>query len=138
MLTKKYRAVADAMFEEQLTDEEAVRRFQIQHRTLRKLLENRQFQEYLDSLCEQSMRNTRFILARHGPAAAKRLAELLENNEKPEVARRAALDMINRGEATCKSRSTPAGGVTQKACDISADQARMMILKLAQDFQTDG
>ena len=137
MLTKKFRDMARVMFEEQLTDEEVMGRFRIRPQTLSELLANQQFQQYLDSLCEQSMRKTRFILARNSPVAAERLAELLKSDDKPEVARRAALDMIDRGEMICKARSAPDNINQQKACDISADQARQMVLKLANGFKTD-
>jgi len=95
MLSKKQKRVARALYEGQLSEEQIGARFGVSGKRLGDWLGQEEFGAELVRLCAESQRETRFILARYGPIAALRLAELL-GSEKPDIARRAALDMIDR------------------------------------------
>ena len=95
MLTKKQRLVARAMYEGGLDDEQIRRKFGIGNRQMKRWLDQEEFQRELHRLCQDSMRETKFILTRYGTVAAWKLVELL-NGDKPDITRRAALDLIDR------------------------------------------
>ena len=95
MLTKKQREVARAMYDGVLDEEQVREKYGVNNRQMKRWQDDEEFQRELQRLCEQSVRETTFILTRYGPAAAWKLVELL-NGEKPDITRRAALDLIDR------------------------------------------
>jgi len=95
MLTKKQRDLARAMYESVLDEEQIRRKHGISRRQMKRWAQEEEFQRELHRLCENSMRETKFILIRYGPIAAWKLVELL-NGDKPDITRRAALDLIDR------------------------------------------
>ena len=99
--------------------------------TLEHWLADGVFQAELDRLCGRSMRQTRFILTRYGPIAAMQLAGLLGEKDKPDTVRRAALDLIDRCLEVRQRREADG----EEAADLSDEQARQMLLELAQGYQ---
>jgi len=93
MLTKKQREVARAMYDGVLNEEQIRAKYGVNNRQMKRWQDDEEFQRELHRLCEKSNRETKFIMTRYGPAAAWKLVELL-NGEKPDITRRAALDLI--------------------------------------------
>ena len=132
MLTTKQRRVARAVYEGQLTEEQLCREFGITLKLLRRWLVSEELQRELARLCETSARETRLIINRYGPIAAAKLVTLLDS-DKEDIARRSALDMIDR---CCGER--PAGSdenETDNPAGISDEQARRMLLTLAEGIR---
>ena len=94
---------------------------------------NEEFAGEMDRWCESSLRETRFIMARYGPIAALRLAEFI-GADKSDTARRAALDMIDRCLA-CKGTPAPQKDEEEASGGISEEQARSMVLALAEGLK---
>jgi hypothetical protein len=95
MLTNKQKRVATAIYQGQLSDEQIGQQYGVSVKRLAGWREEPEFGQYIDQLCESTGRETRCILSRYGPLAAMRLAELI-GSDKPDMARRAALDLIDR------------------------------------------
>ena len=133
MLTQKQKKVALEIFEGQLTEGEIIEQNKLSPRLMKKWLNSEQFQAELQRLCEASIRETRLVIARFGPIAAMRLAAMLEPDEKkPDVARKAALDMIDRclGKTSAETNDD-----RDAACDITDEKARQMLLTLAKGMK---
>jgi hypothetical protein len=136
MLTKKQREVARAMYDGVLGEEQIRAKYGVNSRQMKRWQEDKEFQRELQRLCEQSVRETSFILTRYGPAAAWKLVELL-NGEKPDITRRAALDLIDRcvqsvGEGeTNKAQPNPADPAS-----LTEEQALRILEKLAQGLSS--
>ncbi|MBN1846899.1 MAG: helix-turn-helix domain-containing protein [Sedimentisphaerales bacterium] len=128
MLTKQQQQVARALYEGTLTNEEICERFGVSRRRLQRWLSREEFLAEMQQLQQQSIQETRSILARYGPAAAWKLVELLQA-DKPEVVRRAALDLIDR----CRpATETPPENIPdQENPDMSDEQAWNMLRILA-------
>jgi len=134
MATKKQKLVAQALYEGELSEAEIIEKYGISEEQFQRWLQNNSFRSELQRLCEQQIRQMRFILARYGPVAALRLAELV-GSDKPDVARRAALDMIARC-LDSKGKDIPQNDNQSKTdTDISDEQAREMLLTLAEGMR---
>jgi len=124
------------MYEGRKSEGEILKEFRVSAYKLERWLNSMRFRRELDRLCDQSLRETRFILSRYGPVAAKRLVELLESS-KPEVARRAALDLLDRCVALMTGKgvrlSEEGGGEGDGA--LSEEQAKKMLKRLAEGVQ---
>ena len=140
MLSKRQKEVARALYEGRHSEAELAERFQLGRNTLAQWLEQPDFQQELQRLCQSSLRETRFIITRYGPIAALRLAELL-GAEKDDTARRAALDMVDR----CLKIVEPGGDSDRDGGGdrddpfeqgISDEQARTMLLALAEAWKS--
>jgi hypothetical protein len=125
MLTKEQKQAAEALFKGHSV-EDVAREINFPVRRVRRWLGREEFQQEMDQLSEESMRETRAILTRFGPHAAMKLVELL-GSEKADTARRAALDLVDR----CLNRKAipPEDGEDE---DISDEQAQEMLKTLAE------
>jgi len=136
MLTKKQREVARAMYDGVLSEEQIRAKYSVNSRQMKRWQEDKEFQRELQGLCEQSVRETTFILTRYGPSAAWKLVELL-NGEKPDITRRAALDLIDRcvrsgGEA----ESNKAQPTTTDPAPLTEEQAVRILETLREGLPT--
>jgi len=134
MLTRRQLAIAKSVYEGQLDEKQISRKHRVSPGAMQKLLQREEFQQELLRLCEETMRQTRFIISRFGPIAALRLAELI-GSDKPDVARRAALDMIEK----CFAQSATPNAATesknsQELKDLTDDEVQQMLAKLAAGF----
>ena len=134
MLSKKQKEVAEAIFEGELTEKEIREKFKLSPLVWSRWLGSEEFQEELGRWSESSSREAGFIISRYGPIAALKLVELL-NSDKPDVARRAALDLVdrcmNRGGVAAEDRVEDEGSEPT----ITDEQARKMILALAEGVE---
>jgi len=135
MVSERQEKVAMELYMGNLSEQEICEKYRLRPRLLRRWLDSDEFQAELTRLQASSRREARFIVARYGPVAALRLAELL-SSDKPDIARRAALDMVDR----CLARS---GAATQDRTDppeqeITEEQAQQMLLTLAAGLKRHG
>ena len=109
-----------------LREEELGAKYKISGRQARAWVADPAFAAGLEELARASAQETRCILARYGTVAAARLVQLLES-DKPDVARRAALDMIQAvmGPAAAGPAETAGGDEAE---------ARALLRKLASGF----
>ena len=129
MLTKRQQQVARAFFEG-YRSEQIIQQYGISARRLRNWLNHELFQQELQRLCAESVRETRFLITRFGPHAALKLVELLAS-DKPDTARRAALDLIDR----CLDRKTPPpDNLNENELPLSDQQTQEMLKTLAEGF----
>lgn len=134
MLTKRQRDVARALFEGQLTEPEILERYKVSLRILQRWLGNPEFQQEFERLKDNLRREANFAMVRYTPAAVVRLVELL-GSDKADVARRAALDLMDRGlepgsageKADCEEDSQ-----SEKMAD---EQVREMLVSLAAGYK---
>ena len=134
-LNKKQKLVAEALYKGECREEEIAEKYGVPVSRLHLWLEQDDFKAELGRLCQASLRETRFTIARYGPIAALRLAELL-GSEKEDTARRAALDMIDRSLKTHEGDSSDGEGATDsEESQLTDDQVRQMLLKLAEGLE---
>lgn len=134
MLTKRQRDVARALFEGRLTEPEIVERYKVSPRILQRWLGKPEFQQEFERLKENLRREANFAMVRYTPAAVVRLVELL-GSDKADVARRAALDLMDRGlepgspgeKADCEEDS-----LSEEMAD---EQVREMLVSLAAGYK---
>jgi hypothetical protein len=131
MLTWRQRRAARAIYEGVMTDEEICKWSRISAKMLAAWRGDVEFVRHLDALCEAAAMRTRCILSRNGPAAAMKLAKLI-GEEKPDVARRAAMDLIGHclkrtgaGEA---AHEAPSGGE-----EMTEEEAKEMLKALIEE-----
>ena len=140
MLSKRKKQLARDLFDGRLDEAELSVKYGIRPELLVSWLSKPEFQAELDALCERSRLETRLTLARYGPVAALRLAELI-GADKEDVARRAALDMIDRvmnqkskdGVSAESIGSEAAGG----AARYNDDQVRAKLLALTEGWRSE-
>jgi hypothetical protein len=135
MLTKKQRDVARAMYDGVLDEDKIQAKYGISSRQMKLWVEDEDFQQELYRLCANSMRETKFILTRYGPAAAWKLVELL-NDEKGENTRRAALDLIDRCMQTNSMPGPVIGQMGEGAgATLTEDQAMRILETLSRGLR---
>jgi hypothetical protein len=102
MKTKRYRghlsdkqhAVINDLFQNGLTEPEAIEKHNISPRRYRKWLEKGLFSQEINDRFEAAVRQSKIVMARWLPLTAERLAQLTIS-EKDETARKACLDVIS-------------------------------------------
>lgn len=134
MLTRKYKNIALAVFKGQ--SDSAI--CQANNITPEKLLDcftDDQFCQYMELLHKKEIMQTRFSLVRHGARAGEQLVSLLDN-EKDDIARKAAVDILAKCLEIIKSCREERQEITQNDCEISENKAREMLAILADGMET--
>ena len=93
-LGKRQFAVITDIFENALSEADALAKNHVSKWLYKKWLANPAFLAELDARFDQSIRQTRFLITRCLPCAVQRLAQLIVS-EKDETARKACLDLIS-------------------------------------------
>jgi len=130
MLTKRQKQVAQALFEGQLTLEEVMEKYRLRAKVLRRWMDKEEFQGLIKQLEQIRHKQTELALSRYAPLAAVRLAELV-GDEKSDVARRAAVDLLDR----CLKKSKAEEAKRDLIEQMSDEEAREMLLKLAEGMR---
>ena len=134
MASKKQIKIAKALFQGRLSEQQIMKQYNIRPAQMKRWIESQGFQELIQGLRQEAMRETGFIIARFGPLAAMKLAQLLES-EKPEVARKAALNVIDRCIEKKEYDSDDENDENDDTKQISDEQMKKMILTLAKGFK---
>jgi hypothetical protein len=95
MLKDRQRDVARDLYEGKCTEPEILKKNRLSAKVLARWLGQKEFQDELERLRNESKRQAEFTIARYGHIAALRLVELT-SVDKPDIARRAAVDLIDR------------------------------------------
>jgi hypothetical protein len=132
MLTKKQKELAAALCDAAESEREILQRFHMKPGQLQRLLKKPAFQDELNRINESSLQETRRILTRNAPRAALMLVSLLGQHDKPDIVRRAALDLVDR----CLELQKKEAASTAEGSDLSDEQARKAIVALAQSWTT--
>ena len=132
MIRKRKRLVARAVYEGQLSDSEITEKFRLAPKTLQKWIQEPQFQQYLEQLCDEAERQVRFIVSRWGPLAAMKLVELA-GSDKENVARKAAVDMIDRclNQNKIKNKNEPTEDQPHE--EMTEELAKKILQSLAEN-----
>ena len=93
-LSDKQHAVINDLFQNGLTEPEAIEKHNISPRRYRKWLEKGLFSQEINDRFEAAVRQSKLVMARWLPLTAERLAQLTIS-EKDETARKACLDIIS-------------------------------------------
>lgn len=134
MLSRKYRNIADAIFRA-VPDDVICSANNISREELLDCFVDTEFCEYMELLHKKEIMQTRFNLVRHGARAGEQLVSLL-SNEKDDIARKAAVDILAKCLEIIKSCREEKPEITQKDCEISEEQARNMLAILADGIKT--
>ena len=132
MLKKRQRQVAGAVFEGRLSITEILEKYKLSSVILERWLGREEFKREMERLCELREREMQYAIHRFAPIAVLKLAELL-GAEKPDTARRAAVDLIDRCFNKEKEESEAPG--EEEAQELSDEQAREMLLALAEGLK---
>ena len=136
MLSNRQKQVAKEVFEGNLAEEEILEQFKLSPMVLQKWFSQDEFEQELDRLCQGSNRQAQFTIARFAPIAALKLVELI-GSDKPDVARRTALELIDR----CL-KITGSAKVTDQQQDsteqLTDEQAQQMLITLADGMKDSG
>ena len=132
MLSKKQKRLARDLYEGRFTEEEMKERYKVSDKVFERWLSMCVFQEELVRLRESSQREAQFSLMRYGPMAVLRLAELM-GSDKPDVARRAATDLVDR--CLKMVRAGEVASEEDEVGEMSDDDARRMLVKLAAGYK---
>ena len=116
--------------------EEIMEKYAVTTKILRRWMEKEEFVAEMRRVSEILQKQTQHTLMRHAPAAARRLAELV-GNEKSEVARRAAVDLLDRCMKTLKGQGD-GGAFEDRMAKVSEEEARRMLLTLARGLGKEG
>ena len=94
-LSNKQLAVLEDIFNNGLTEQQALEKHNISTCRYRKWLENGLFEQEINARIDAAIRQSRLVMARYLPWAAQRLVQLTVS-EKDETARKACLDVISQ------------------------------------------
>ena len=93
-LTKRQLAVIEELFSDELTEQQVLNKYKVSRTLFNKWLSNETFTEHFDKCIIAAYRQSTAYLARYAGLAASKLVRLTES-DKPDVARRACLDIIS-------------------------------------------
>ncbi len=127
MLTRKQKKVAGALFEGKLSLVEIIGEYRLSTVVFEKWLNSGEFRGELDRLARIREMETEYTLQRFGPLAALKLAELL-GSDRPDTARRAAVDVIDRCMKKEKEEKV-------EGPEVDEVKAKKMIIALAEGFR---
>jgi 23S rRNA G2069 N7-methylase RlmK/C1962 C5-methylase RlmI len=131
MLKDRQRSVARELYEGKFTEPEILKKNRLSAKVLARWFGQKEFQEELGRLRDESKRQAEFIIARYGHIAALRLVELT-SADKPDIARRAAVDLIDR----CLQITEKTEGGKGGECDeLSDKQVARMLATLARSSE---
>ena len=128
MLTKKQKLVAGALFEGKSSLVEIIGEYKLSMVVFEKWLRSGEFRGELDRLARIREMETEYTLQRFGSLAALKLAELL-GSDKPDTARRAAVEVIDR----CLKKEGKEKEVEEP--EVNEVKAKKMIIALAEGFK---
>lgn len=140
MLSGKQKKVAQAVYEGALSDEEISRQCRVSTTRLLQWYQDQEFRAELDRLCDIAGLRTRCLIANYAMHAAARLIALLDA-DKEDVARRAALDLVDRSVRISEQSGRSHDGDAEGRAEVESlgeEQAREMLLTLAEGFRQDG
>ena len=132
MLSKKQKQFARELYEGRFTEDEIKDRYKVSQKLFERLLSMDDFQAELVRLRESSQREAQCSLMRYGPMAVLRLEELM-GSDKPDVARRAATDLVDR--CLKMVNSVEVASEEDEVGEMSEDDARQMLVKLAEGIK---
>jgi len=93
-LTKKQLAVIDEIFNGELTEQQILNKYEISRTIFNNWLSDKTFTEHFDKRVAAAYLQSSAYLARYAALAASKLVHLTES-DKPDIARRACLDIIS-------------------------------------------
>ena len=124
--------MAQALFEGRLSITEILEKYQLSSVILERWLQLEEFNQEMERLCELREREMQYAIHRFAPVAVLKLAELL-GAEKPDTARRAAVDLIDR--CFNKEKGGAETPSEEEEPEISDEQAKKMLLALAEGME---
>ena len=93
-LTKRQLAVIEELFSDELTEQQVLNKYKVSRTLFNKWLSDETFIEHFDKCIVAAYRQSIAYLARYAELAASKLVRLTES-DKPDIARRACLDIIS-------------------------------------------
>ena len=93
-LTKKQLSVIDEIFNGELTEQQILNKYKISRTIFNNWLGDKTFTEHFDKRVAAAYLHSSAYLARYAELAASKLVRLIES-DKPDIARRACLDIIS-------------------------------------------
>ena len=125
--------VAGALFEGKMSLVEIIGEYKLSTVVFEKWLNSGEFRGELDRLGRIREMETEYTLQRFGPLAALKLAELL-GSDRPDTARRAAVDVIDRCVRKEKEKEKEKEE-EEEGPEVDEVKAKKMIVALAEGFK---
>lgn len=94
-ITKKQKTFIDEIFENGISESEAMEKYNISIMTYRKWLASESYRAEFECRIEAARRQSEILIARHSSYAAAKLINLADS-EKEETARKACLDILDQ------------------------------------------
>lgn len=133
-LTKRQLAVLEDLFTGKTNEQAVLKKHGVARPLYERWLAKERFARQFEQRIAHAYRQSRMILARSAPRAAKKLVKLT-NCQKEETARKACLDIISLQCATgpkAPSDTPPASQAPAPAADLSPKTASRLLAVLAQ------
>lgn len=134
-LTKRQLAVLEDLFTGKTNEQAVLKKHGVARPLYERWLAKERFARQFEQRIAHAYRQSRMILARSAPRAAKKLVKLT-NCQKEETARKACLDIISLQCATgpkAPSDTPPASKAPAPAADLSPKTASRLLAVLADD-----
>ena len=129
MLSEREKNVVEKIFGG-MDEREACKKHNVSHIRLRHLYEGDDIYNYMEVLHKKALTKSRYELSRFGLVAVQKLGGLLEN-DKDETIRKAAVDILNKCPDAWKNKPGKKTGSQQPGCELSDDEVREKLRKLA-------
>jgi len=131
-LGKKQLAVVTDIFENALTETDALAKNRVTKWLYKKWLDNPAFTAELDARFDQALRRNKFLIAHYLPLAVQRLVQLTVS-EKDETARKACLDLISLQSSDDGPEDSKNSQPQDNLPELSPEKASKMLAILAED-----
>ena len=134
-LGKRQLAVITDIFENALTEADALEKNRVSKWLYKKWLDNPFFLAEFDARFDEALRRSKFLIAHCLPLAVQRLVQLIVS-EKDETARKACLDLISLQLSNAGLQNSKNPQPRNKLPQISDEKASRMLAILAEPEQT--
>ena len=133
-LTKRQLAVLDALFTDESEEQTVLKKHHVPSVLYERWLADERFTRQFEQRIAGGYRQSRIILARKAPEAARKLTQLSQKGE-GETTRKACLDIISLQHPAGRkapSNVSPAPEAPAPAADLSPETASRLLAVLAQ------
>ncbi len=139
-LTKRQLAVIEELFAGQLEEQAILDKYKLSRKLYDKWWNDDGFSEQFEKRIADAYRQSTVMIARYAHVAAAKLIQLTDS-EKPEVARKACLDIISMPILTANKKAQPSDEPqspdTQFPFSFTAETAGKLLAVLAQEKVND-
>ncbi|MHC4103349.1 MAG: hypothetical protein ACYSR9_00305 [Planctomycetota bacterium] len=135
-LTKRQLAVIEDLFTGRLEEQEILEKYKLNRKLYNKWWDNDTFKEQFENRIADAYRQSTVLIANYATTAAAKLIQLT-GSDKPEVARKACLDIISMPMLTASKKAQPSNEPqsfdTQPPVSLNTETAGKLLAVLAEE-----